>query len=84
MSALWSRDSLLFATLAVLGAAWVVTHLATLIGVLRASGASLPLRLLALVPVATPIVALVVGVRWRAALWLGTAVGYVVVRWGVG
>lgn len=76
-------DSILFVALAALAAAWVTTHVATLVGVAR-SRLSIWLRVLAVLPPVTPVAAVMAGAYWRAALWVLSAVGYVVIRWGVG
>ena len=77
------KDPILFVALAALAAAGVTTHIATLVSVAR-SRLSVGLRVLAVVPPLTPILAIVAGAYWRAALWIVIALAYVIIRWGVG
>ncbi|MCC7534940.1 MAG: hypothetical protein IT379_01935 [Deltaproteobacteria bacterium] len=73
------RDPVLFVALVALAAAWATTHVATLVSVLR-SRVSVVLRIVAFVPPATPIVAILAGATWRAVAWIVLALAYGGVR----
>lgn len=73
-------EAWLLVTMVLVGAAWLVVHVVTLVQALRAEDLETRWRVLALVPPATPFVAWKGGKRIAPALWLGVLVCYVVLR----
>ena len=75
-----SRDGAVLVALVLLSASWALSHLVLLSRVLRARTLPLWARLLALVPVATPVLALRAGVRTLPLLWLIFGAAYLATR----
>jgi hypothetical protein len=71
-----SHDVTLLLTLIILGAGWLFVHVLLLARCLRAPGLSRGFRLLALLPVATPVVGWYAGARVLSAIWIGCGVLY--------
>lgn len=75
-----SRDAAVVLALVLLSASWALAHLVLLSRVLRAEGLPLWARLLSLVPAATPIFALRVGLRTLPLLWALFGAAYIATR----
>lgn len=71
---------LILLSLTLLGAAWLVAHLALIVGVWRAENATTAERWLALVPPLLPVIAFRAGLKVGTAVWAVLLVGYVVLR----
>lgn len=69
-----------WAALVLVGASWLVLHLALLIRAARAAGVSIAWRLLAWLPPVTPIAGWRAGARVRAVLWVTSLALYLVLR----
>ncbi len=75
-----SRDGAIVLALVLLSASWTLAHLVLLSIVVRTRTLPAWARLLALVPVATPVLALRVGLRMLPLLWLLFGVAYLAAR----
>lgn len=75
-----SRDGAIVLALLLLSASWTLAHLVLLSRVMRARTLPGWARLLALVPLATPVLAVRVGLRALPLLWLLFGVAYVAAR----
>jgi len=71
-----TRELTLLISLIVVGAGWVLVHLMLLARTARAPRLSKRLRLLAWLPLATPLVGWVAGARVLGVLWLVQALLY--------
>lgn len=75
-----SRDAAIVLALLLLSASWALCHILLLWRVLGARGLPVWARLASLVPVATPLFGLRVGLRTLPLLWLLFGVAYVAAR----
>ena len=75
-----SRDAAVVVALVLLSASWALAHMVLLWRVARARTLPVWARLLALLPVATPLLALRAGVRMLPLLWLLFGAAYVATR----
>jgi hypothetical protein len=75
-----SGDAWPLATLTLLGAGLIVVHVVLLIRTARAEGLSWPLRLLAWLPPATPVIGWLGGARVLSALWVVQLLAYAILR----
>jgi hypothetical protein len=78
-----TRDAAVLLSLVLVGAGWLLVHLGLLLRLVRSRREhplSLPLRLLAWLPPATPIVGWLVGARGLCALWTALGLAYLVLR----
>ena len=75
-----SRDEAVFLVLVLLSASWALSHLVLVLRVLRARSLPLWARLLGLVPIATPVLAVRAGVRTLPVLWLLFGLAYFAAR----
>ncbi len=75
-----TRDAAIFLALVIVGAGWLLVHLLLLLRIARARQVGWPLRLLAVLPPATPIVGFVARARGLSLLWALQGLGYLVLR----
>lgn len=73
-------EAWLLASWVLVGAALLVTHVWALLSALRSKRLSVGLRLIALIPPATPVMAFIGGRRRAAVLWVVLLVTYIVLR----
>lgn len=71
---------LILLSLTLLGAAWLLAHLALLVGVWRAEKPTTTERWLALLPPLLPLIALRAGLKVGTVVWAVLLVGYVALR----
>ena len=75
-----TRDGATVLALVLLSASWALSHLVLLSRVLRARGLPPWARLLSLVPVATPVFGVQIGLRTLPLLWALFGASYLAVR----
>lgn len=80
MAGMLERDFVVFFGLVLSSALWAVVHLSLGVHALSHKSSAWPMRLLGLVPPATPVVAFRMGARVRAGLWVAFAAAYLVLR----
>ncbi len=75
-----ASDAWPLATLTLLGAGLLIVHVVLLIRTARADKLSLPLRVLAWLPPATPVIGWLSGARALSLAWVVQALAYAILR----